>query len=198
MLFRVLLLLVVAAGSAPAAASDAQGRFAPKGAGQVTCEQFLQALEARKENAILAVGWMEGFLTAMNQGLPNTFDIAPWQNSEALIGLVKHNCEQNKDQRFLAVVASLIDFLKDQRLEEASEMIVAESGEKKVAIYKAVMKNVQEKLIAKGMLEGGADGQFGPKTKTALEAFQTEQKIEVTGLPDQQTLWRLLGNPQSG
>lgn len=195
-ILRAVLLFALMAASLPAVAADLKGRFAPKGAGQVTCDQFLKAIEAHKENGILTVGWLEGFLTAINQGLPQTFDIAPWQSSDSMVGLIKHNCEKNKEQRFLAVVASLIDFLKSTRLQEASEMIIAESGDKKIAVYKSVMKDVQNKLIEKGHLSGSADGQFGPKTKTAIEAFQQSQGLEATGLPDQSTLWRLLAGPK--
>lgn len=196
MILRSLLLIGAVALATPAVAADNQNRFAPHGVGLVTCEQFLKGVEERKENWLVVGGWLEGYMSAINQLSPDTFDIAPWQSTESLVALIRHNCENNKERRFFDIVNSMMNFLKDNRLKESTQRIITESGEKKIAVYTSVMKDVQEELIKRKVLEGAADGQFGPKTKAALEQFQKEQNIEVTGLPDQQTLWRLLAQAQ--
>lgn len=176
---------------APAKAVDPGGRFALRGVGLANCEQFLNAIEERQENVLLAGGWLEGYLTAVNQFRQDTFDIAPWQNTDTLLTLLKHNCERNREQRFFAVVNSMIDFFAANRLQEQSERVVAEAGEQKVVVYKEVLENAQKALIDQGLLQGSADGQFGPMTQSAFQEFQKTQNIEATGLPDQMTLWRL-------
>jgi hypothetical protein len=205
MKMRVLLLTsaLVAAATAPAqvGAADSSGHFALRGVGLATCDQFLQAAEERQENVLLAGGWLEGYMTAINQLIPETFDIAPWQNTDTILALVKHNCERNREQRFFAVVTAMVEFLAEDRLKEQSDRVMAEADAQRVTLYAEVMSNVQQALIDKGLLEGNADGQFGAKTKTALQEFQKKENIQVTGLPDQVTLWRLMSNeaaPQSG
>ena len=83
------------------------------------------------------------------------------------------------------------------RLRTPSERILAEAGGNKIYLYRDTMRNVQQKLVEQGFLTGGADGQYGPKTRAGLEAFQKAQQLEPTGLPDQNTLLRLL-MPQGG
>ena len=194
---------LVAAAIAPThvGAADSNGRFALRGVGLATCDQFLQAAEERQENVLLAGGWLEGYMTAINQLMPETFDIAPWQNTDTILALVKHNCERNRDQRFFAVVSAMVEFLAENRLKEQTDRVLAEAEGQRVAVYSEIMTKVQQSLINKGLLQGNADGQFGAKTKSALQEFQKKENIEVTGLPDQVTLWRLLSDeaaPQSG
>lgn len=194
-------LVAAAAAPAPVGAADGSGRFALRGVGLATCEQFLQAAEERQENILLAGGWLEGYMTAINQLMPETFDIAPWQNTDTVLALVKHNCERNREQRFFAVVTAMIEFLAENRLKEQSDRVIAEADGQRVALYSEIMKDVQQNLIDKGHLQGNADGQFGAKTKAALEEFQKKENLQVTGLPDQVTLWRLISEqapPQSG
>jgi hypothetical protein len=198
MRLRVLLLTsaLVATAATPGhlIAADSSGHFALRGVALATCEQFLQASEERQENILLAGGWLEGYMTAVNQLMPKTFDIAPWQNTDTILALVKHNCERNRDQRFFAVVTAMIEFLANTRLQEQSDRVVAEADGQRVAIYREIMRNVQQHLIDKGLLQGNADGQFGAKTKAALQEFQKKENLQVTGLPDQVTLWRLLSD----
>ncbi|MGZ8409509.1 MAG: peptidoglycan-binding domain-containing protein [Hyphomicrobium sp.] len=205
MKLRVLLLTsaLVAAATAPGhlKAADSNGHFALRGVALATCEQFLQASKERQESVLLAGGWLEGYMTAINQLMPKTFDIAPWQNTDTVLALVKHNCERNRDQRFFAVVTAMIEFLAENRLQEQSDRMMAEAEGQRVAVYAEVMRDVQQRLIDKGLLQGNADGQFGSKTQAALQEFQKKENIQVTGLPDQVTLWRLLSDekaPQSG
>lgn len=193
----LLLLLGLIIAATPAAAADSQKRFAPRGVGLANCEQFLKALNERQENVYLIGGWIEGYVSAVNQLTPGLFDAVPWQSTESLVALVKQNCQQNPKERFFTVINSMIAFFSQEGLKESSPRIIAEAGGKKIAIYQATMREIQQKLVDKGYLKGAPDGQFGPKTKTALEAYQKAEKLQVTGLPDQMTLWRLLG-PKPG
>jgi peptidoglycan hydrolase-like protein with peptidoglycan-binding domain len=95
----------------------------------------------------------------------------------------------------------MIRFLEENRLQEKSDRVLAEADGQRVAVYAEVMRDVQQRLIDEGLLQGNADGQFGAKTKAALQEFQKKENIQVTGLPDQVTLWRLLSDettPPSG
>ncbi len=197
MTVRTLMLIGLLFAASPVFAADSTNRFALRGAGLASCEQFLKAMQERQENVLVAGSWLEGYITAVNQFSPDTFDIAPWQSTQALLGLVSRNCERNPQAGFFRIVDSMMNFLKQTRLRAQSEQVPAEAGANKLYLYRETMKDVQQKLIEFGFLKGGADGQYGPNTRSALEAFQKAQQIEPTGLPDQNTLFRLL-TPQGG
>jgi hypothetical protein len=197
MTVRILMLVGLLFAASPVFAADSTNRFALRGVGLASCEQFVKAMKEKKENVLVAGGWIEGYITAVNQFNQDTFDIAPWQSTQVLLGLVTRNCEQNPQASVFQIVDSMIKFLQQTRLRAQSERILAEAGTNKFYLYRETMKDVQQKLIDQGFLTGGADGQYGPNTRTALEAFQKAQQIEPTGLPDQNTLFRLL-TPQGG
>lgn len=50
---------------------------------------------------------------------------------------------------------------------------------------------VQMALLARGYDPGALDGVLGPKTRTALELYQRDSGIKVTGRLDQNTLLSL-------
>lgn len=54
-----------------------------------------------------------------------------------------------------------------------------------------IVKTVQEQLISLGYLAGTADGIFGEQTKVALEQFQEENALEVTGVITNQEMYLL-------
>ena len=60
----------------------------------------------------------------------------------------------------------------------AQEYLDRQSGEVRAA---------QRRLIDLGFLRGKADGVYGPKTKAALEAYQSQNGLEPTGHLDAQT-----------
>ena len=55
------------------------------------------------------------------------------------------------------------------------------------------VKEVQERLISLGYLEGPADGAFGPKTEAAVLAFQKDRGLDATGIVGEATLWHADG-----
>ena len=49
------------------------------------------------------------------------------------------------------------------------------------------VRQIQEKLISLGYLDGNTDGIFGPKTESALLAFQQEHGLDATGMAGEAT-----------
>lgn len=57
--------------------------------------------------------------------------------------------------------------------------------------FDAQLQQAQEQLSRLGYDPGVADGIYGPRTRQALEAFQSAQNLPVTGLLDETTLQTL-------
>ena len=62
-------------------AADKDKAYAPKGAATLTCEG-MSKINPNSTDAALVVGWFDGYVTALNMATPETFDIAPWQDSQ--------------------------------------------------------------------------------------------------------------------
>ncbi len=188
---RFVMAAVLFAVPTAVAAADAQGKFTTDGIGAESCQRFIGEREKKSNFYFMFAGWLDGYMSALNQYTGDTFDITPWESSELLMALIERHCRQNPDDQYIKVVVSLAKTLNNDKLTEESFPVDATVGDKTVRIYQAVMARAQSALKAAGHYAGDVDGQFGPNTQTAFEAFQTAMKIEVTGLPDQQTLLAL-------
>ncbi len=183
--------LVVAAGFGRAHAVDGDGAFAIKGIAAERCQAFSEAYQNREESVLIFVSWVEGYLTAFNRFREQTFDAAPWQSPEVLLFLIHNHCQQVPDDQLSTVVHELLNFLGQDRLTQLSELERATVGERSVTLYREIMRRVQQQLVDEGYLGGGVDGQFGPNTQSAIEAYQEANNLAKTGLPDQDTLFRM-------
>ncbi len=187
------LIAAVVAPPAPGLAASKTGEYAVKGIGIDRCSSYVEAARAKSPLLDVFAGWIEGHLTATNRYRPDTFDIAPWQTTRLLMALLFAHCQNNPDQRLFEAVQNLEEVLASSRLAERSEVVEIDAGENgKLAVYHEILKRAQQALIERGFLKGGADGRYGPKTRAALEAFQRSEGLRRTGLPDQETLFKLL------
>jgi len=172
-------------------------KFTIKGAGAVSCQQYISAVVENQARLVSFVGWLEGYLSFYNESTVNTVDIAPWQSSEYLSKALFAHCKKKPELPFFTAVKYMIAALKEQRLESASEMVAVAKSGKQTYYYREIIKRAQ---IALNTLLGediNTDGTFGPATEQALKQFQKQQNIEQTGLPDQPTLQRLFRKPST-
>ena len=186
---RALTVLVLLLPARFAPAADADGNFAIKGAGRATCQRYLDERKTRSANYRLFGGWINGYLTAYNQLTDQTFDVAPWEATDTLAAALANFCRQNPEQLFFVGVTRMARALSEARLTENSLMVRTRVGENYV--YQEILKRAQRKLKELGHYDGPVDGQFGDATRAAFEAYQTEQSLEASGLPDQFTLLKL-------
>ena len=177
--------------SAAAQAANEQGQFAVRGIGIQDCASFSKGYAERSQAAFVFAGWLDGYISAINRLQPDTFDAAPWQLTDILMVLINNHCRGNPDQRLFTVVQSLVGFYGEQRLTTSSERVDAKVGDTTVSVYKEIMRRAQVALAREGVYTGTPDGVFGPQTKAAFEAFQEKANLTKSGLPDQQTLYRL-------
>lgn len=172
-------------------AMDDEGDFAIKGAGATRCAQFTEMLDAESPEVYLYAGWLDGYLTGVNQFQKKTFDVAPWQATELLAQLLGQFCRQNPEAQFIFAATQMLRSMFPARLRTSSEVVEMNSGENTAFLYKAVLQRVQEALVERGH-DIATDGAFGPQTQRAIEDVQRDNDIEVSGLPDQRTLLLLL------
>ena len=184
--------LATVALCAPASAATSGGEFAIKDAGKADCRAFIAAKAKGGEEYGRFSGWLMGYISAYNQVMPNTFDIAPWQEMDLLMALMQNFCDKNGQAKYLPAAAGLIAIIKPMRLEEKSEPVNARHNGVTVQIYRDVMKRLQTRLQEQGFYNSGIDGYYGPGTRRGITAFQRQEGVPVTGLPDQVTLYRAL------
>lgn len=185
-------LAVVWIGTIGAAdAADRSNKFAMKGAGLVTCENYLKARAEKLPSYPNFAGWTMGYITAINQRGFETFDVAPWQSIEILMTLLEAFCKRNLEQRFGLAVMALTNSLLKGRTSENSPVVTTGEADQKVSLYQAVLRKIQLALAERGHYQGATDGAWSDATRTAIEAFQNAENISATGLPDQRTLYQL-------
>lgn len=173
-------------------AADSAGQFALKGAARTNCERFVEVRVKGGEDYALFLGWLDGYITGLNQVRPETFDIAPWESAAFLASLIEHHCAKHPDDEFIGVVLSIFRELEDKRLRQRSPTTVAAADGREVRIYESILRRVQEELAARGSYRSEINGRFGPAMREAITAFQREYELPETGVPDETTLWRLL------
>jgi hypothetical protein len=175
-------------------AADEEGSFAIKGAGVETCAAYLAARDRNPAAHAMFLGWLEGYLTAVNELSPGVFDVAFWRERGLLGALLEVNCRGEPDQRYGVVVRAMVKELKRSPLEEKSDLIEARIGERGVPLYRATLLKVEETLAARGIDPGEVDGRWDDAARRGLLEFQRSQdELTPTGLPDQATLAKLLG-----
>jgi hypothetical protein len=192
-LSRALAALCIAAGaSADALAADANGDFAIRGAGAQSCAALVRAWDERTDDLALYAGWIEGYLTGLNQHLDDTFEIAPWQTAASLLALVRQACANADAQTgVMAVTARLIRELAPARLKAKSPMVGVAIGDFRTALYADTVEAMRLRLRAEGFEPGPEGAPFGGLDSAALGAFQKARGLEETAAPDQRTLFAL-------
>ena len=178
--------------SSTAMSADDNGKFAIKGGGLQTCENFVETMREQTNDVALYGGWIEGFVTAQNQHIDATFDVAPWQTTNTLLQLTKSICEQAKpDTRFIDAFAGVFRILFPSRITQEDEVVGVSNGEAHSIAYREILKRVQQVLRDEGYTIADETGTFDNVTVRQLMDYQTKKGLVPTGLPDQPTLYPL-------
>jgi len=193
---RIALLIALSAFATPSAAlaATAEGRYAVKEAGAAQCAQFIKEREQKSNAYFQFIGWVGGYLTGYNRFTADTFDVAPWESMGLMDEFLAKLCSENQDKPFIGAVEFMLKQLEPTKLSGFSEAVEAKVGDKTIHLYKEVLTRAQQKLSEMGLYKGSPDGAFGDGTRKALEAYQKQVGVQVTGLPDQLTLLRLFGS----
>ncbi len=141
------------------------------------------------------IGWVEGYLTATNRYLPDTFDVAPWQTAELYGVIIGDHCEKNPEERLYTVVMKMVTTLSDDRMKAPSEQVGLSIKGRGFTLYTEVIRRTQDALKKQGLYRGEVNGVWDPGTQKGVASYQAVVGLQDTGLPDPLTLW-LLFSPQ--
>ena len=178
-----------------ATAADSQNRFGVRGAGLITCQVYEKERAEGSKAYFVIAGWIDGYITGVNQYASNTYDIASFESTELLTAVLSDHCKMNPQHLVFSVLNSFITQTREDRIREQSHKVTVNAAERSVQLYPEVVRRVQEALKAKGYYQAEVDGIANASTFQALGAIQREIRFEPTGFPDQATLWRLLRKP---
>lgn len=159
--------------------------------GRITCTRFTEILKERGDAYLVAGGWVSGYVSGVNALQAQTYDILPWQSTELVLQLLGRACEANPDARLANLMNQYLRQIADDRLAERSDRVELKRGSDRVFLYRETLARVQTKLRQAGFEPGVVNGAPDPRTSEALRAFQAENDLTETGLPDQRTLLRL-------
>lgn len=180
--------LALFAALAPARAEDGEGRFAVKGVGAAPCSAYVDAFEAQDVKAAQMLGWVAGYLTAVNERQAETFDVISWQTDYLIAASLSEYCKQNLETPLHAAMANMVRRLNADRVEEKSPLVSVTAAGRNRQIYQATLEKIQKRL---GVDHVKAAGAFDVATRDALRAFQGENGLPQTGFPDEATLTAL-------
>lgn len=185
-------LLAILFVAGPAHAASGTGEYAIKGAGNADCAAYMQARRDGGEVYGQFSGWLMGYVSAYNQVIPETYDVAPWQERDLLMALVENYCVNNGATRYSSAVLGLLSVIRPLRLANKSEPVRASHNGETITAQREVMRQLQRRLQQDGLYASTIDGLYGPGTRAAIISFQQRAGLPATGIPDQVTLYRAL------
>jgi hypothetical protein len=174
-----------------AAAADQKGEYGVRGAGLVTCQIYNRQREARSRAYDVIGGWMDGYITAMNQYAGDTYDAAPFETTELYAALISKYCEKHPQTPVFAVLNSLVKYHWKDRIRASSPRVEVVVGKQKARLYVAVIRQIQQRLVQRGFYRGKITDSYSPAVQKAMGAFQGSIRFEPTGFPDEASLWQL-------
>ncbi len=173
-------------------AADEAGHFSVRGAGLLSCKAYAVERASDSPTYLMVAGWVDGYITGVNQYATATYDATSFETTELLMVLLDQHCAEHPGDGVFAVINTLMGRMNDSRLISRSAMEKVRVGEYEAHLYVAVIERVQERLAELGHLQGPVTGRWNEATSSALMGFQAESDLQSTGFPDQKTLWQLL------
>lgn len=170
-------------------AADRDGHYVVKGAGTASCADYADAYDDKAGDFLLYLGWLGGYLTAVNEYRAETYDIAAWESVGLLAEYLDGHCERHPDQQLSNAARQLVKGLAPDRRQAQAEERVFQSGNIIVRVAPDVAERVDGRLRHLGLLAGDGDTL---SVQEALGAFQQSQALPETRVPDQRTLHALL------
>jgi peptidoglycan hydrolase-like protein with peptidoglycan-binding domain len=133
-----------------------------------------------------------GYTSAYNRHVPPTFDILPTSAGGDLLGIVMAVCRVSPNASLETATAQSLSAVAAMRLTRETPIVKVTADGKTVEIRQEALTNLQQNLSEKGLYRGPLNGVSSPALVAAIKAIQTREKLEVTGLPDIDTMIRAI------
>jgi hypothetical protein len=172
---RTLGLLALLAHGPFASAADQNGLFAIRGAGLLTCLTYVQEREAASDAYLMIGGWLDGYVTAVNELSLETFDVTPYVSTELLTVLINRHCKGNPTDILFAVTNTLLAKLFDEHLKSSSVYVDVRVSLEQMRLYTGHYRANPDIPGGKGVARHRSDG--------AMEPCHAECFGEIPGIP---------------
>lgn len=172
--------------------TDGNGQFAIKGVGNASCTDYVRVVEENDPQKLLFAGWINGYITAHNQHLSETFDVTSWENIETIGNYLREHCKKNSELSFFQATTQLVNQLHPDRIKEFKGAENMSSGSQSIKSYIQVNQKVQTRLKTLGFYEGEIDGKMTPALIDGVNQFRATMEWPETLVLDQRTLHMLL------
>lgn len=182
----------VAAAPQAALAADSTGNYSVRGLGSATCQQYAGAVDGNSPELRNYIAWMEGSLSAVNRLTANLFDAVPFNSAGAFAAIVLQVCRQQPALQYNAAVMRALERMAPLRVTTNSPWVEMTVGANRVTLRAETLASVQARLSALGLLTTPPDGRFTVATRDAIKRFQQIRRMNVTELPDPDTIIALM------
>jgi len=172
-------------------AADNQGKYSIHGAGLLKCNIFVDERKKQSPAYMMIGGWIDGYISAVNQLEKNTYDITSFTSTELLTALIDKHCAGHPDDVLAPVLSAILTKLHADRVKTASPLVIVRVGKFQTQLYKKTLADIQKKLAHKKYFNKEANGVWSKSLQTALLKYQQSANLKPTGFPDQKTLWHL-------
>ncbi|NKC33397.1 peptidoglycan-binding domain-containing protein [Falsiroseomonas selenitidurans] len=175
-----------------AMAADNTGNYSVRGIGSSTCQQYAGAVDGNTPDLRGFIAWMEGALTTVNRLSPNLFDAVPFNSAGAFAAVVLQICRQAPALQFNAALMRGLERMNPIRVTTNSPWVEMTVGTNRVTLRAETLAGAQARLGALGLLSTPPDGRFTVATRDAIKRFQQIRRMNVTELPDPDTIMALM------
>ena len=190
---RVLAAATAVLIAAPAVrAADAQGDYAVRGVGAMNCARVVEAATRNSQELPMILAWMDGHITAANRAGAETFDLVPFSTPGPMAAVVVNICRRNPTLLLDGAVRAGLQQLERLKVGRNSPFVEMTVGNNRVSLRQETLAAIQRKLTTLNLYRGEADGRFGTQTRAAIKSFQQSRQMQVTELPDPDTVVALL------
>ena len=173
-------------------AATGSGEYAVRGAGVIDCKTFLAERKKKSAAYMMMGGWIDGYLTGVNQYAKNTYDATSFESTELFAQIIADHCKTHPNDRLQPIMNSIVRQRWQDRLVKESPFVTITMAGRSTRLYRTTLERVQRKLAQKGLLKSKPTGEYDKATKKAVMAYQkTLSGYEATGFPDQATLFML-------
>ena len=150
-----------------------------------TGHEATMLMAAQKDGAdendlsILSMSYTLGEITAMGNGYHDG-STASKGTREYEAGLKK--LRKNMEELLRTCTESLVASVDQERRSDQA----MKERERVLAIQNALVRQIQKSLLEMGYYEGKVDGLYGPQTKRAIEQYEQDRGLTITGKATQE------------